>query len=66
MGMVLSEDFVWFLVMCVVPKEEGGLGLINIVTQGRILAVKWIAKFLEGSTSWKTLLRFCFQFAQYL
>jgi hypothetical protein len=36
-------------------KEEGVLGLIDVVTQGCILAMKWIVICLEGFTPWQTL-----------
>ena len=28
--------------VCTIPKDEGGLGLIDVVTRGSILATKWV------------------------
>jgi hypothetical protein len=38
------------------PKDEGGLGLIDVVTQGNILAAKWVVRCLEGSSPWQVLM----------
>jgi hypothetical protein len=46
--------------VCTMPKEEGGLSLIDVVTQGHILATKWIVRCLEGFAPWKILLWYCF------
>lgn len=44
--------------ICSIPKEEGDLRLIDVETQGHILATKWISKCLEGSAPWKILLHY--------
>jgi len=36
--------------VCTLPKDEGGLGLINVETQGNILDAKWMVICLEGSS----------------
>lgn len=62
LSMVVSEGFLWFSwELCTMPKEEGGLGLLDVATQGRILAAKWIVRCLGGSTPWQTLLQYWFQ-----
>jgi hypothetical protein len=38
--------------VCIMPKDEGGLGLIDVATQGNILAAKWVVRCLEGSSPW--------------
>jgi hypothetical protein len=37
--------------VCTMPKDEGGLDLIDVTTQGSILAAKWVVRCLEGSDS---------------
>lgn len=36
--------------VCIMPKNEGGLGLMDVVTQGSILATKWAVICLDGSS----------------
>lgn len=43
--------------VCTIPKEEGGLGLIDVATQGSILAAKWVVKCLEGGAPWQVMFR---------
>jgi len=38
--------------VCTMP-EEGGLGLIDVVTQGSILAAKWLVICSEGFSPWR-------------
>ena len=38
------------------PKHEYELGLIDIFTQGKTLAAKWVINTLEGDAPWKTLI----------
>jgi len=42
--------------VCTMPKEKGGLNLIDVVTLGFILVVKFIVRGLEGSTPGQILL----------
>jgi hypothetical protein len=41
--------------VCTMPKDEGGLGLINVATQGFILVAKWALRCLEGDAPWYVL-----------
>ena len=41
--------------ICTIPQDRGGLGLIDVATQGSILAAKWVVQSLEGSTLWQVL-----------
>ena len=36
----------------IMPKDKRGLALMDVVTQGNILAAKWIVRCLEGSCPW--------------
>jgi hypothetical protein len=38
-------------------KDEGGLDLVDVVTQGNILVVKWVVRCLESSFPWKVLMQ---------
>jgi hypothetical protein len=38
--------------VCIMPKDEGGLGLIDVATQGTILVAKWVVRCLEGTSPW--------------
>ena len=40
------------------PKDEGGLGLLDVAIQGSILAAKWASRCLEGSSPWQVLMRY--------
>ena len=42
--------------VCIMPKDEEGLGLIDIQTHGFILEAKWVAICVEGCAPWKILL----------
>jgi hypothetical protein len=44
-------------VVCIMHKDEGGLGLIDVATQGNILVAKWVVKCLKGSSPWQVLMR---------
>jgi hypothetical protein len=37
------------------PKQDSGLGLIDIFTHMKILAAKWVVRILEGDVPWRTL-----------
>lgn len=52
--------------VCIMPKEEGGLGLIDVATQGCVLAAKWVIKCVEGASSWQILLRHRITSAQHI
>jgi hypothetical protein len=39
------------------PKDEGGLGLIDIGIEGFILETKWFVRCVDGCAPWKILLR---------
>jgi hypothetical protein len=43
--------------VCIMPKDEGGLGLIDVATQGYILEAKWVVRCLENTSPWQVLLR---------
>ena len=34
--------------VCMMPKDDGGLGLIDVSTHVSILASKWVVRCLEG------------------
>lgn len=36
--------------VCIMPKDEGVLGLIDKATQMSILVAKWVVHCLEGSS----------------
>ena len=45
LSMVVSGPFHWYLgmfVVCTMPKDEGGLGLIDVASQDSIMATKWV------------------------
>jgi len=44
--------------VCIMHKDEGGLGLIDVATKGYILEVKWVVKYLENASLWQILLRY--------
>jgi hypothetical protein len=35
--------------VCIMPKYEGGLGLIDVASQGSILEAKWVIQCSKGS-----------------
>ena len=39
----------------IIPKDEGGLGFIDVVTQENILVAKWVVWFLDGFSPLKIL-----------
>lgn len=39
-------------------KDYGGLGLIDVATQGIILANKWVVSHLEGASPLKVLMQY--------
>lgn len=41
--------------VCMMPKDDGGLGLIDVSTHVSILASKWVVRCLEGSSPWQLL-----------
>ena len=41
---------------CTMPKNEGGIVLINIATQGSDFETKWVVRFLEGYSPWHILM----------
>ena len=43
--------------VCIVPKDVGGLRLIDIVRHGCILATKWVVRCLEECAPWRIFLR---------
>lgn len=43
--------------VCMIPKDEGILGLIDVATQGSILAAKWLTRCFEGSSPWQVLMQ---------
>jgi hypothetical protein len=43
--------------VCIMPKDEGGLGLIYMVTPWIIIAAMWVVRCLEGSSPWQVFLR---------
>ena len=43
----------WYV--CIMPKDEGGFGLIDIATQGFILEAKWVVRCHEQCVPWKIL-----------
>ena len=40
------------------PKDQGGLGKIDVATQNNILVAKWLNRCLEGSSPWQVLMRY--------
>ena len=44
-------------VVCIMSKDKIGLGLMDVVTQGKILVAKWVVWCLEGSSPWQVLMR---------
>lgn len=44
----------WYV--CTMPKEEGGLGFIDVTTHGSILVAKWVVMWLEASSPWNILM----------
>jgi hypothetical protein len=36
----------------VMPKDEEGLGIIDVVTHGFILVSKWVVRCLKGTSPW--------------
>lgn len=42
--------------VCTSPRDEDGLGLIDIATQGSILTTKWVVKCLEGFSPLKVFM----------
>jgi hypothetical protein len=34
----------------IMPNDKGGLGLIDVATQGSILTTKWVVRYLEGTS----------------
>lgn len=52
--------------VCIMPKDEGGPGLIDVATQGSILATKWVVRCLERSSPWHVLLRHRLLLAQHV
>jgi hypothetical protein len=42
----------------VVHTHDGNFGLVDIYTQGMILATKWVVNTLEGDALWKYLLTY--------
>ena len=47
--------------VCTMPKNEGGLGLIDIEFQNNILDSKWVIICLKGSFPCKILMRYRFR-----
>jgi hypothetical protein len=41
--------------VCTMPKEEGGLGFIDVMNKGDILAAIWIARCIKRSARWQIL-----------
>lgn len=61
--------FPWSLGMFaifIMPKDKGGLCLIDVSTQGNILAAKWVIRCLKGSSPWQVLMRYRLLFAPML
>jgi hypothetical protein len=58
-GTVGLSASAWYLNMFALylRKDEGCLGLIDIATQGSILATKWVVRCLEGCSPWQLMLR---------
>ena len=52
--------------VCTFPKDEGGLSLIAIATQGSTLAAKWVVRCLEGSSPLHILMRHRILIAQHV
>lgn len=48
------------------PKDEGGLGLIDKATQGSILKAKQMVHYIKGSSPWHVLLRQRLLIAQHI
>jgi hypothetical protein len=43
--------------VCINPKNEGRLSLIDVTSQGTVLMVKWVVKGLNANAPSKVLLR---------
>ena len=43
--MLAREGFVWFLEVCIIPKEARAMGFIDAMSQS-ILATEWEVRFL--------------------
>jgi hypothetical protein len=43
--------------VCIMPKDEGGIGLVDVATLGSMFATKWVVRCLDGSSSSQVLLR---------
>jgi len=41
--------------VCTMPKDDGGLGLLDVTTQGNTLVTKWVMRCFEGSAPWQVL-----------
>jgi len=39
------------------PKDQGGLGIIDLQVQNKCLLSKWIINLLNGHGTWQNLLR---------
>lgn len=43
--------------VCMIPKDYGVLGLINVAIHGSMIFSKWVVRCLEVSSPWKVLMR---------
>lgn len=43
--------------VCIIPKNESGLSLIDVTSHGIVLMAKWVVKGLNANAPWKVLLR---------
>lgn len=41
----------------IMPKDESGVGSIDVATEGSILATKWVVRCLEGLSPWQVLMQ---------
>ena len=44
--------------VCIMPKDEGGLGLTDVVTQGNILVSKCVIRCMKGSSPWQDFMQY--------
>ena len=48
--------------VCTIPKDEGWLGFIDVMTQGSIHGAKWVVRCLEGFTNFVSTQGACIEF----